>query len=779
LDILFLAARNGLYTPFRSISLKIVQWAFIIILTPICLLGVNWPSSPPTITSNTDTSAIEKEVLIPTTVTTLDNARLISVFDPWTKPLPTEPAWLKTWSPAKFGPNKGTVYHEFRNNQNYFYYRPYPYAGGDDQFIWPGIVRRNNGTLEDHNFTFELNIADPADVPIIRVLEIGAEESTTLTSGAGANTITFPENSVKIADFTLFDPDPTQEWDNLANASGFPKLSISNSDYILTETGVSQLETDSQENGWYFTYELSWSTAPLNFESLGPENFNLQITSTDTFPVHSVVYNLNLVLENVPEQPRAVFARKFPSEDNRVSKQTDGSDGTHIFSASLSENPSSLKFDFKVEAERLYNPSTNLFENGQYTLSHSLNLLQLANGIYVTHPKKAQRTPAVSAYKITYYQTYDSTTDTNHTNPLELDNDFVWTNGDEGQFSIEVLDADLFTFEGDWLEFTISAIDKNTNIVGNFLKVRAQIENDFQDPVTLNFPAELPLSFLENNDSSIYDFNATDPDSHPLMSYRSDNNDSQVPGAQIFYRLSGEDAELFRIDANGSLFFNESPNFEKPSDSTGDNLYEVSVQVHDEIDFTQATEPLALLILVEDANDPPVRANLFAPNSFTITTFEGQDWDFDTRRNLIDLSITDEDGDNILWEYTTSPDSKGQISLSNGRTEDGAPTTFIYTPDDLKFGSDEFSLSFSDGSSPALDINFTMVIQNDKDLPALGYAKFDGEPAYFEKLGGDFGYVPENVNAGQTEFFIEFNENSKPRFSIPFSDLLDEQNITS
>ena len=122
-------------------------------------------------------------------------------------------------------------------------------------------------------------------------------------------------------------------------------------------------------------------------------------------------------------------------------------------------------------------------------------------------------------------------------------------------FSLEILDEDLFTFENDWLEFTISAIDENTDVVGDFVKVRAQIENDYQDPVTLNTPENLPLSFPENNDSSIFDFNPTDPDSHPLFSYRADNNDSTVPGAQIFYRISGSDAELFRIDENGSLFF--------------------------------------------------------------------------------------------------------------------------------------------------------------------------------------------------------------------------------
>ena len=47
------------------------------------------------------------------------------------------------------------------------------------------------------------------------------------------------------------------------------------------------------------------------------------------------------------------------------------------------------------------------------------------------------------------------------------------------------------------MEFTISAIDENTDVVGDFVKVRAQIENDYQDPVTLNTPENLPFLFLK------------------------------------------------------------------------------------------------------------------------------------------------------------------------------------------------------------------------------------------------------------------------------------------
>ena len=58
--------------------------------------------------------------------------------------------------------------------------------------------------------------------------------------------------------------------------------------------------------------------------------------------------------------------------------------------------------------------------------------------------------------------------------------------------------------------------------------------------------------------------------------------------------------------------------------------------------------------MVEDANDPPFRTDPFASENFSITTFEGQSWNFETRRDLIDIRISDEDGDLILWEYVSS-----------------------------------------------------------------------------------------------------------------------------
>ena len=784
---LFLSTKLGCYF-FPILILRKINLSFVglSLLTPM-LFAENWPTSPASpITGNTGVSAVEYEIEIGATVTTMNNARLISVFDPWTKPLPTEPKWLKTWSPVQFGPSKGTVYHEFKNNLNYFYYRAYPYAGGKDQFIWPSVIRVGTA-LVDHNFTFELEIADPPDIPVIRAMEIDGDESINLVT-TQVNTVLFPENSVKIADFILFDSDPTNEWDNPLNEGSKPRLFINSDNFSLVATGINHEETDSQENGWYFTYELRWSTAPLNFESLGPESFDLEVFVTDTLPVHNETYNLSLVLQNVAEEPRGVFARKFPAEESRVSKTADGSDGPHEFRASLTENPENLEFDFKVEAERFYNEESSSFEEGNYSLSYALDLLkETSGGLYVTHPQKNQRLPPTSTFRIAYYQTYDSSTGITHAEPLLLDEGSIWESGDEGRLRIEILDQDIFTFDGDWLEFKILATDESTSSVGNFMTVQVEIENDFDDAVSFNQPSEIPILYKENNTTAVFDFDPMDPDSHPRAEYRTDNNDSDDSGAQIFYRLSGADADLFEIDENGSLFFATSPNFEDPvnQDFINDrangspNLYEINVQIHDQADFSTAVDPVNLLIVVEDANDPPFRTDSFASENFSITTFEGQSWNFETRRDLIDIRISDEDGDLILWDYLLSPDPKGQISLSNGRTEDGAPDTFLYSPDYLRFGDDLFTLRFSDGESPYVDINFSMFIQNDKDLPSLGYVQFDGEPAYFEIHGGNFGYYQQAVSNGQTEILVQFDENSKPSFSLPFSDLLDEQNITS
>ena len=56
-------------------------------------------------------------------------------------------------------------------------------------------------------------------------------------------------------------------------------------------------------------------------------------------------------------------------------------------------------------------------------------------------------------------------------------------------------------------------------------------------------------------------------------------------GETLAYRLSGADAALFSINASGVLRFKSAPDFGKPSDVGGDNVYDVTVHVTDGVSY--------------------------------------------------------------------------------------------------------------------------------------------------------------------------------------------------
>ena len=83
-----------------------------------------------------------------------------------------------------------------------------------------------------------------------------------------------------------------------------------------------------------------------------------------------------------------------------------------------------------------------------------------------------------------------------------------------------------------------------------------------------------------------------------------DDGDTTATG--VSFSLSGSDAALFEIDsATGALSFKSAPNFEAPSDSDGNNVYELTVTVTDNIGQTDSQ---AISVTVQDRNDTPTGA---------------------------------------------------------------------------------------------------------------------------------------------------------------------------
>lgn len=70
-------------------------------------------------------------------------------------------------------------------------------------------------------------------------------------------------------------------------------------------------------------------------------------------------------------------------------------------------------------------------------------------------------------------------------------------------------------------------------------------------------------------------------------------------GAGFTYRLIGDDAELFTVDANGVVSFIDPPDFENPQDADGDNVFDVSAQI---LDNGQAGAFVPFHIVLTDQN---------------------------------------------------------------------------------------------------------------------------------------------------------------------------------
>ena len=75
-------------------------------------------------------------------------------------------------------------------------------------------------------------------------------------------------------------------------------------------------------------------------------------------------------------------------------------------------------------------------------------------------------------------------------------------------------------------------------------------------------------------------------------------------GGDVTYSLSGDDAGKFTITV-GALTFAAEPNFEKPGDANGDNVYEVTVKAAATSGLaTEKITTLAVMVEVTNVDDP-------------------------------------------------------------------------------------------------------------------------------------------------------------------------------
>ena len=177
----------------------------------------------------------------------------------------------------------------------------------------------------------------------------------------------------------------------------------------------------------------------------------------------------------------------------------------------------------------------------------------------------------------------------------------------------------------------------------------------------------------ENRSSRLYTYRATDPER-----------------STITWSVGGVDRNLFTIDQQGQFSFSETspPNFEQPSDSGGDNVYDVTIEVRDDISNT-ATLPVT--VTVRDVNEPPEiigqQALSFAENHATDSVLATYG------------AIDPEDPSAVITGWSTSGTDGGDFTVNeSGQLRFRNVPDYERPADSGKDNSYSFSVRASDGS---------------------------------------------------------------------------------
>jgi Ca2+-binding RTX toxin-like protein len=167
-------------------------------------------------------------------------------------------------------------------------------------------------------------------------------------------------------------------------------------------------------------------------------------------------------------------------------------------------------------------------------------------------------------------------------------------------------------------DVTVQVSDGNGGIATQAIAVTVTDQNDVPT-ITSNGGGNTAAVSIAENTVAVTTVTANDPDSGQTL---------------IYSKSGGADAGLFTIDANtGALAFVTAPNFEAPTDSGGDNVYDVTIQVSDGVG---GIDTQAIAVAVTNQNELPTitsngggdtAAASIAENTTEVTTVTATDPD--------------------------------------------------------------------------------------------------------------------------------------------------------
>ena len=191
--------------------------------------------------------------------------------------------------------------------------------------------------------------------------------------------------------------------------------------------------------------------------------------------------------------------------------------------------------------------------------------------------------------------------------------------------------------------YYVSIVAADDKLLPGYLDVTVAIV-DIDEPPTIT--GDDTLTFAENTETTT-----------TLHTYRA--SDPERVTTTFTWSLGGTDSGDFNISNQGELTFRNTPNYERPADSGGNNEYNITVRASD----GSLTGTKDVTVTVTDVNEAPT----------TPTGRDGISVAENTSANLSRYSSSDPERATIEWSVTGTDANDFRIDSSGNLAFDGAP----------------------------------------------------------------------------------------------------------
>ncbi len=262
--------------------------------------------------------------------------------------------------------------------------------------------------------------------------------------------------------------------------------------------------------------------------------------------------------------------------------------------------------------------------------------------------------------------------------------------------------------EDGWTDHSTAGTSTSTTISGldsgSSYEVRVRAENDegqgrWSEPGSGDTDSAPPapnlaprisgstaVDFSENGSGDVAVYSATDDEGH-----------------NVSWSLAGSDGATFTISQSGGVRFRVSPDFESPSDSDRDGVYDLGVVALDD-GSPAASSTLAVMVTVTDVNEPPS----FPSDSET---------SFEVRENAASgvnvgdpVRASDPDGDTLTYSLAGADSGSFAIDTSSGQIRTKSSLDFESPSDSDRDGVYDLGVVALDDGSPAASSTLAVMV---------------------------------------------------------------------